>query len=195
MMKDIPNYEGLYSATEDGRIWSYPKRINSFKGKWLKLQIMTNTKNRNKPRSNYMVYLYKNGEGKRFLVHRLVALTFIPNPENKPQINHKDGNPLNNNVNNLEWVTSSENIRHGIKNGLINNYTEKAKRSRSENGKKTGAINSMKYRRIFTFAEAECIRAINKYGKKSCRAIARVYNCSNKTISNICNYKTYLVEV
>ena len=61
------------------------------------------------------VDLYKNGERKRFYIHRLVAKTFIPNPENKPFINHKDGNPRNNNVDNLEWCTPIENVEHASK--------------------------------------------------------------------------------
>lgn len=63
------------------------------------------------------------------LVHRLVAQSFIPNPENKPQINHKDGCPTNNNKDNLEWVNNSENMLHAYKIGLrvvykINQYTK-----------------------------------------------------------------------
>ena len=61
------------------------------------------------------VELWANGRGKIFLIHRLVGMAFIPNPDNLPQINHKDENPLNNCVENLEWCTASYNVKYSAR--------------------------------------------------------------------------------
>ena len=193
-MKDIIGYEGLYAVTEYGKVWSYPKRVNSFKGSWMVQHEYVNTKRRIKPHVQYTVPLSKDGKRIRHQVHRLVAQTYIPNPENKPQVNHKDGNPLNNNVDNLEWATQSENMRHARDSGMLNQYTEKSMANRSLQGRKN-QHNTVKARRMFTMEEVAEIKKTYSEGVKSARAIAKELGCSNNTISNICNNKTYQIEI
>lgn len=109
-MKNL-DFKGFpaYSITKDGRVFS--SKCNRFLRGWLH-------------DSGYpVVGLYNNYEQKmyNFLVHRLVAEAFILNPENKEQVNHIDGNKTNNNVENLEWVTASENSQHASDIGLSDN--------------------------------------------------------------------------
>lgn len=117
--KDIKDYEGLYQVSNFGRVRSlnhYIKQKNNSK-KLYKGQIL-------KPHSNhsgngyYIIGLFKNNKRKSFLVHRLVAEAFIDNPENKPEVNHKDGITINNSVDNLEWATRREQMIHAYKHGL-----------------------------------------------------------------------------
>jgi hypothetical protein len=95
----IQGYEGIYEISSEGDI----KRVKT--GRILKLCV--STKGYASPQ------LYKNNRYEPVRTHRLVAVHFIPNPENKPFVNHIDGNKLNNSVTNLEWVTNAENVAHG----------------------------------------------------------------------------------
>lgn len=114
--KNIVGYEGLYEVSNLGNIISLENKSNHKKVKYLKCS---------KTKSGYLrAYLYKNKKRKCYMLHRLVALAFIPNPHNLPQINHIDGNKKNNKVENLEWCTQRDNNIHAIVNGL--NSTQKA---------------------------------------------------------------------
>lgn len=105
--KHIKDYEGLYEVSNLGNVRSLARNTTS--GKLLKPELQ----------SGYLkVMLSKNNNKKWYSIHRLVAITFIENKENKEQVNHIDGNKINNNANNLEWVTCQENIIHSIENKL-----------------------------------------------------------------------------
>lgn len=94
----VPGYEGLYEVSDQGRVRG-PKGLIKPKP--------TN--------SGYMrTELWRSGCRWRPLLHRLVATVFVPNDENKPQVNHKDGDRLNNQASNLEWCTASENMIHAV---------------------------------------------------------------------------------
>lgn len=116
--KDIVGYENLYLISNYGRLKSINKFIVLRNGELRKLKerIM-------KPsitEYGYIRYaLTKNSKRVLFRAHRLVAEAFIPNPENKPEVNHKFGDKLDNRVSQLEWATASENMRDAYDNGLI----------------------------------------------------------------------------
>ena len=100
--KPILNFEELYEISTLGRVSNYRKFMKTY------------TIN-----SGYhALKLVKNGVRTSVLLHRLVAEAFIPNPDNKSEVNHIDGNKENNSVDNLEWVTSSENKIHALRSGL-----------------------------------------------------------------------------
>jgi hypothetical protein len=115
--KDIVGYEGLYQVSDLGRVRSLDRIIKGNKGsEYLKKgKILKQTFNLKK---YSQVNLSKYGVDYHKRVHRLVAETFIPNPEMKPQVNHIDGNKNNNHVINLEWNTESENVIHAYRLGL-----------------------------------------------------------------------------
>lgn len=109
---DIENFEGKYQISNLGRIKSKLRKLNSRYGqnRTLNEKILSLNKDKN---SHYVsITLSKNNKRFTKSIHRLVAQAFIPNPENKCCVNHIDGDPSNNNLNNLEWVTMKENSQH-----------------------------------------------------------------------------------
>ena len=104
-MKDIPGWENLYACTTDGRIWSHRSK-----------KFLTPSKSK---RGYLHVTFTRDGKRYDYRVHRLVAITYLDNHENKEQVNHIDGDKLNNYLSNLEWVTPEENIEHAKKYNLF----------------------------------------------------------------------------
>lgn len=115
VFKPINGYEGFYSVSNLGRVYSHSRKISGAlsysgfhykKGKMITPQIGAT----GYPKAT----LSKNGIAKQENIHRLVALAFIPNPLNLPQVNHIDGNKANSTLTNLEWVSAKENANHAI---------------------------------------------------------------------------------
>ena len=103
-MKDIKGYEGLYAVTSCGKVWGYKRKM------FLSPRL----------HNGYLrVALSNNGTTKDFFVQRIVAEAFIPNPNNLPQVNHKDENKENNCVENLEWCDAKYNINYGTRNSRM----------------------------------------------------------------------------
>lgn len=119
--KNIEGFENLYQVSTYGRIKSLGNGNST----------NTNTKQKRILKTNLSkngyekIKLFKDGKRYYFNVHRLVALTFLANDFNKSEVNHKDGNKINNNISNLEWVTASENQLHAFKYGLQKSKTGK----------------------------------------------------------------------
>lgn len=120
------------------------------------------------------IYIKDNKE-KNFSIHRLVAVTFIPNPENKPQVNHIDGIKTNNNVENLEWVTPKENADHAFRTGL-----RTAIGSKHPNSKLTEAI--------VEEIKRDYVRGSKQFGARS---LARKYGVNQKAIYSIIHNETW----
>jgi len=156
--KPIKGYENKYSISLNGDI------LNIRKNKLLKLTQDSN---------GYLrVTLTKNKKSILFSHHRLVAENFIPNPKNKPCINHVDGNKTNNSIGNLEWVTYSENHKHAYANGLMNKKGQKHHFSK------------------LTTNDVKHIRE-NKENKNA-KELAEIYNVSVTTIYDVKNNKIYI---
>ena len=178
--KDIPGYEGLYQASSEGRIKSLGRtqpecwkdgthfRIHKFPEKIMKFRYNAN--------GYAQVNLFKqNKDRKNASVHRLVAMSFLENPKNLPCINHKDENPKNNKVSNLEWCTQTYNV----------NYGNRIKKYRQTRGVK---VDRYTLNNVFIDSwESMNNAAENVYGSRLKEADIR-YNCLGK-IKQVGEYK------
>jgi len=176
MYKDIEGYEGLYAVSESGDIWSYKKTspigINGGVVERGGLFLKPSQSGRNK---HQRVVLIKDRKRKQHFVHRLVAKAFIPNPSGLPFINHKDCDPTNNHVDNLEWCTAKENSIHAYQNGRWTPPDQSG--SKNSNAK---------------FCNEDIVK-IRELHKKTgnCSQIAHQYNVNPKTINQIVNGKRW----
>lgn len=170
---DVANYEGLYQVSSFGNVKSLDRIVKTKnrsdylrKGKIQKKSINS---------FGYEVVGFTiDSKTKIFSVHRLVATTFIINPDNKPQVNHIDGNKINNNKSNLEWCTCSENQIHSVKIGL--SFPSYPILKRSKNGR--SLLN-----------EEQVLEIRSKYipYKYSAKKLAIEYNVSESCITHILN--------
>ena len=164
--KDIKDYEGLYQVSNLGNVKSIDKIIKRKNG----IEQHFKEKIINKWNSNYAyVNLSKNGKGKTYTIHRLVAQAFIDNPNNYPCVNHKDENKKNNNVNNLEWCDYKYN----------NNYNFKMNKIRDK------LINGKLSKKVIQYDMNDNLIKL----WKSTMQIERCLNYKNQSISNCCKGK------
>lgn len=137
--KPVVGYEKYYEISSTGRLMRLPIEA---KGRSGCIRI-TSSKilKRVTGRTEYLTYqISKFGKRKNLKAHRLVAAAFIPNPEKKPYVNHKDGNKLNNSILNLEWVTAKENVRHAWDNSLNKMYPHQIAAFRNQSEKNKGSV-------------------------------------------------------
>ena len=160
--KDIEGYEGYYQVSNLGNIRSCDRVVLNHwgNGQHRKGKLMSPSRS---PNGYSIITLQKEGRVKYQTVHRTVATVFIHNPENKPEINHIDGNKDNNTIENLEWVTTAENKKHALETGLFS--------SKGENNPNVK----------LTESDVRCIRLSNVAMKE----LAEIYNVSRGAISKI----------
>lgn len=170
--KNVKGFEGLYQVSNLGRVkalakeWYSGNRNSLRKKEEILLKPCSNT------RGYLAVTLSKNSKHKMFRVNRLIAQHFLPNPENKPEVNHINGIKTDNRVENLEFCTRSNNMKHAFNTGL----------KISVKGEKHGQSK-------LTDAQILEIRALK--GKLFQREIAEIYGVSKTLISNVHSRKTW----
>ena len=113
VFEDLKGYENSYQISDSGRVFTKRRLIGNqiYYGRELIPQLTSD---------GYLkVTLSENGKSKKYYLHRLVALQFLNNPDNLPQVNHIDGNKMNDSITNLEWCTKQENQNHAVRTGLM----------------------------------------------------------------------------
>lgn len=162
MYANILGYGNDYSVFEDGKIWSN-------KGfRFMKQQ------KQQKKNGKFYVYVKLSNKGKvtKHYIHRVVATAFIPNPEDKPTVNHKDGNSENNSVDNLEWCTMKEQVDHAWETGLTDTSGSKCSTSK------------------LTQEQVEAIHAMKAAGVYQVN-IAEIFNIGTSQVSRILNNQSW----
>ena len=163
LWKAVPGFEGEYEVSNQGRLKSYKSG---------KETILKTTPD---PRG-YRPVLLSGKTKKRYWLHRLVAEVWIPNPKNRVEVNHKNGDKKDCRVENLEWVSRSQNIRHAYESGLMPTTWQPG--SRNHNAK-------------FTDDQVREIRRLYEEREKSQKDIALAYNTTIITIHRMLRRKSY----
>lgn len=165
--KEIKGNREIYEVSNFGNVRT--KDREGARGRNIKGHVLAQHDNSNGyPRCDMNV----DGKPKSYLIHRLVANLFIPNPDNKPFVNHIDGNKHNNTVNNLEWCTRSENEKHAWRTGLKHDIATK------------GELHGM---HKLSKKDVECIRKhhVRNGGTMKTSELARKFNMNPQTITDI----------
>jgi hypothetical protein len=170
--KEVDGYENYYQISNFGRVRSLDREARTKSG-----SLCIRSGKILKPRLDrygyFIIGLTDNRKQNKRLISRLVALAFIPNPENKPTVNHIDGNKLNNRVDNLEWATYGEQQKHAYSKGLMDAIGEKNNLAK------------------LTKKQAIEIYELAWSGKYTQKEIAKMYNVSQAAINNIKNKKSW----
>lgn len=180
--KDVEEFKGYYEVSNLGRVRTkaifipHDGNFNKATGGYIKKHHVIAKGYVN--RYGYLhTKLCKLGDCKHRTIHRLVAIAFLENPENYKQVNHIDGDKQNNRVDNLEWVSASQNIRHAYDTGLMN----------SDHLKGENHYNSK-----LTEQNVKEIREYYKNKELSQRGLAKKYGVGVTTIADIINNKTWI---
>lgn len=176
--KQIVGYEGFYEISNRGRVKSCERRVVNHQSGSTRLIQEKILKITSKSSGGYfMVFLSKDGKRELFYIHRLVAEHFVPNPKNKPFVNHLDCNKQNNDEENLTFVTRVENDRHAFRHGLKVPPVLRGERNHQSK------LNEKQVR---------VVRHLHKINPKlSYASIGRLFNVSRFIIRSICKKYTW----